>query len=57
MNDFNPWIYDNPQNMMVGLLKSILNEADITSNPLEHEKIFKSLINVIFKKAGFDDTL
>lgn len=56
LNDFNPWIYDNPQNMMVGLLKSILNEADITSNPLEHEKIFKSLINVIFKKAGFDDT-
>lgn len=55
LNDFNPWIYDNPQNMMVGLLKSILNEADITSNPLEHEKIFKSLINVIFKKAGFDD--
>lgn len=56
LNDFNPWIYDNPQNMMVGLLKSILNEADITSNPLEHEKIFKSLINVILKKAGFDDT-
>lgn len=56
LNDFNPWLYDNPQNMMVGLLKSILNEADITSNPLEHEKIFKSLINVIFKKAGFDDT-
>lgn len=51
LNDFNPWIYDNPQNMMVGLLKSILNEADITSNPLEHEKIFKSLINVIFKKS------
>lgn len=56
LSDFSPWIYDNPQNMMIGLLKSILVEANITSNPLEHEKIFKSLVNVIFKKVGFDNT-
>ncbi|SNV04138.1 Predicted P-loop ATPase [Megamonas hypermegale] len=56
LSDFSPWIYDNPQNMMIGLLKSILVEANIASNPLEHEKIFKSLVNVIFKKVGFDNT-
>lgn len=56
LSDFSPWIYDNPQNMMIGLLKSILVEANITSNPLEHEKMFKSLVNVIFKKVGFDNT-
>ena len=56
LSDFSPWIYDNPQNMMIGLLKSILVKANIASNPLEHEKIFKSLVNVIFKKVGFDNT-
>lgn len=57
IDDFDPWVYDSQQSMLMEMLNKILKSANVKYNSFENRKLIKRIVDIIFKKIGIDNTI
>lgn len=57
IDDFDPWIYDNQQSMLMEMFNKILNNVNVKYNLFENKKLIKRILDITLKKIGVGDTI